>query len=287
MLAEDRTTERMLVFLIPLVVAAGKVYVPGKSVIIQYGKARTATTAQWSILCFLARIKNYNAGVPPPGCDLIAKTDVLGATPLATGVYKTHYYENVEAALGVTDDVMVFETLPRDGGDDIKNHAAERHVLYLQEFNQMQTCPLSTVHDYAATFNLTIDEEMRARAHFRYWDVHRLCCGDQAAVAYRMHLHGCPPVYKWYDDKQPNCEMYDLAAVEARLVESENFDSPVYADLNVRRDVKSKCDLQNDEVRNGAEFSGHRFTTCLDLARKWIRDPIELSNYKCLNHGQC
>ena len=260
------------------------VYVPGKSVIVQWGKARTATTAQWSILCFMARLRNFKAGVDPPLCDLVSKNEA--AETLEHGVYKTHYFENVENALSKVDPslVMIFETSDRGDSQVRKN----RKVLYLQDYEQMQRCPLGTVRDYAAAFNLTKDEEMRSRAHFKFYDIYRLCCGDQAAISWRLRLHGCPPVFAFYDDRQPNCELYDLKAVEARWKESENFDSPAFNDLHFPPSFQSTCAKENDDVSRGKEFADHKFTNCLDLARKWVKDKDVIRAYKCRNYnGPC
>lgn len=273
-----------------VVVEAHLRYIPGESIVIQWGPTRTASTAQMHVLCAMANVRNLQAGVKPPHCSFFHN-----ATGFSNGVFKVHYWSLVEKYVQQHDEVMVFQSLPRTEKEAQKNLdlAPAKHVLYSQVFRQMTQCPLSTLVDYIGYFNLTEAMVKQLEVEFRFWDVTRLCCGSAQALENRLRLHGCPPLFEWFREENAFCDMYNLTAVDMYVTKLRNLLSKAYDPrddfanlLDLPGNVQNGCDVQNDKVRKGKDMAGD-FTTCVAYVQKTAGPSIGTAGvqaYACRNN---
>ena len=227
-------------------------YVPGKTVVIQYGAMRTATTLQTQIVRTLASLQCVQAGMPPPEYFYVEDVQDVPASGFVPGaVYKTHSLGVIEALNASRIDALRFTT-SRDGAPP---RDADRYA-YVQNYAYATRCASGIVVDYLQFFNLTTFNAELAAKKLKMWDVARLCCGKQSSLQNRLRLHGCPPLRMWFDEHTPDCEMYDLDAVSrfaSFATVKRARDAPYQSPFDQAGAAsESVCKRENGRVRAGA-----------------------------------
>lgn len=139
-----------------------KTYIPGKTIIVQFGQPRTATTLQHFIVHSMARIKNMEMNVAPPPGSFLGKKDTWKLE--ANTVYKTHEMELLDRALDETDaPLLLFST---SGGSnehyDLTLYKNLKHIAHVQNVEEVRECATAVIADYVGIFNLTqVQQEVR------------------------------------------------------------------------------------------------------------------------------
>lgn len=272
--------------------ARANYYIPGQSIVIQWGQTRTASTAQHHILCAMANMRNVEAGMKMPRCEFLHD-----ASTLTNGVFKVHSWRSIDAYVQASNNVMVFQSLSRFDKEAEKSLelASSKKVLHSQVYKKMTECPLSTVADYIRYFNLTDVNIQKLKVEFKLWDVTRLCCGAAQALENRLRLHGCPPLFEWYSEQNAFCAMYNLTAVDElvsklRVLLTRAHDHDRFKDIwdvPMPKRMPASCNDLNDKVRQGHDMAQGYFTNCLDyVSSHSVASSItkeEIRNYACRN----
>ena len=268
------------------------VYVPGSTVVVQYGEMSTASTVQFRMVSKMARLKNGEAGArlgPSSFIDANVEGD------LAPGVYEVHHLKYLRKLLNnETADVVFFVAV--FGDDDYAKMSLglkDQRIAYVQRNDDI------SISDYRAFFRLSALQEALVTAHLRFWNVYRQCCGPQQSLENRLRLHKCPPLKEWYDPSDPHCDIYNLTLIEDLTVFSwdadetntneQPFQDPLQKIENDKRlnskddtGVLGRCHREQQKIIDGHDFGNTLFTTCSDLVHKWA-DPNEAQAYDCRN----
>ena len=137
-------------------------YIPGETLVIQFGQPRTATTLQHRIAMEMARRKNHEFEKE----DVVTFNTFVDGVPFSLApnrVLKTHLKaEDLYEYLDQVDVKVLLFTTTED--EESKVHDLEKamidgisRVAYFQLFDVVKYSPLLVIHDYAEIFNLTQD----------------------------------------------------------------------------------------------------------------------------------
>ena len=199
----------MRVTLLALTGVVAQVYVPGKTVVIQYGVPRTATSLQYAILTSLATLQCAQEGLDEPETPYVNQPPKGGFVPGA--IYKTHNAA-VVLALNKTTHALVFTTSSDAKPDAAAAELRGRQFAHVQRLADVERYASGVVADYFKFFDLTATNAAVAAKKIKTWDITRLCCSPQGSLHSRLQLHGCPPLRTWFDAMNPDCDLYDLDA---------------------------------------------------------------------------
>uniref|UniRef100_A0A7S3K1Q8 Uncharacterized protein n=1 Tax=Aureoumbra lagunensis TaxID=44058 RepID=A0A7S3K1Q8_9STRA len=232
-------------------------YIPGKTLVIEYGQPRTATTLQYTIAKHMALLKNHELGIQTPSFGF--KSRIHFTDLKVNNIWKTHRLEFSSLVNQTNISVLLLTTTHLFG------------AAYIQLMEEVEQDPTSVVDD---------------RTYIRFWDLLRLCCGTQQSISHRLYLHGCPPLRPWFSVRSPHCEIYNLTAVEEIAYFAENAfgDRPFVNPFTIedhRGDERiGSCAKVEKKIIDGIDFNGRRFNNdCPGLVKKWA--SREYHDYIC------
>ena len=155
---------------------------------IQFGLPRTATTLQFQILCVLLSL-SYEHEINNVGCYF--------DTNSSKKYYVIKYHHLSHFPEEIPRDLLVFMTESKSF--TIKERKKfEKHKDWLQakrikiplivDIETVKQRSYNVVYDYQHLFNVSDIQMKHAVQYLRYWDILRLCCGQQMSRQWRMHL---------------------------------------------------------------------------------------------------
>lgn len=176
--------------------------------VVQVGPPRSATTFQFTVLCATVHLKFPNASI---SCTFM---DPTGAD---IEVIKAHVLTD---QLVSSDRATIFFATSTNSSHSSVSSLIQPRLT--QPYNVLVKIGLGVLPWYVALFGLDEDSAMRLHEYVRYWQIFRRCCGSQASVDWRMHLHGAgvEPKHKSTAYDAMDCLIYDLDRLEARMLET-------------------------------------------------------------------
>lgn len=248
------------------------------STVLQVGMPRTATTLQFQTLCavMFQRYADSNQSVhcyfkgtgvvpcPVPGSYLVIKTHVPPKIPACDNPVEPWIFTSTRSANRTTRWAQLppSERIP--------------HISIPSAVKMTQTTGMLEEYgykffaaQYSRMFQLTTVQEVQLHDYLRYWDVLRQCCGTQMSKDWRAILVAGDPMAVGHHSVNrsayPACEMYDLDAVEAKLMQTEIFRkfsrrSKVLASVSTNDDPLNGtyCTATNEWIAtNKAHFNEH------------------------------
>lgn len=249
----------------------------GRSVVVQWGEQRSASTFQWQLLCLLLRItrgpagasRACSGGLEPAADDFLASREAVPKFELVKTHSPGHWPTNANITLFCSTGRGSAPARCRrlcaeyGRGGATEGGGGACRFGYAQRYEAVAADALAEVRQYAglSVFGGVGEADLDdVRAYLRLWVQLRRCCGTQQALSNRLRLHGCSlptsgPGSKTGSDVQ--CESLNLTAIETSLAATNLVARKVVAPPRIGR-----CAEEEAALRGGREFNGASFTTC-------------------------
>jgi hypothetical protein len=215
--------------------------------VIQVGPPRSATTFQFTVLCASVHLKFPNASISctfmePTGADI--------------EVIKAHVLTD---RLVSSDRATIFFATSTNSSHSAVSSLIQPRLT--QPYDVLVKIGLGVLQWYAALFDLDEDHAMRLHEYMRYWQIFRRCCGSQASVDWRMHLHGSvvEPTHKSTAYDAMDCLIYDLDRLEARMLDTSMCRDERFHKMGTRLSPmcpqRGFCNDTVQKLKDGLDFN--------------------------------
>lgn len=219
----------------------------GRSVpntIIQFGEARSGSTLQFTTLCLLMLLLHEDEAMSV-GCFFntgqVSKYRVI----------KVHNFSFVEEI--APSDTWIFMTVVDKKHQELRlkvehENLTIKNIVDLDEVGRMG---FYIANRYQSLFGLSDEKMLHILEFLRYWDILRVCCGQQMSRDWRNKL---APQKDYIENHDPHslayhaCEMFNISQVEQLFIKTYIFKK--FSRIALMRDFIGKPSTE-DEILDG------------------------------------
>jgi hypothetical protein len=228
--------------------------------IVQVGDTRSASTFQWYALCSIMRLKHPNARIQ---CNNEKKFDDSSDIQ----IHKTHFFTHVESIIETFQFNKIYVFVSSRGTFPVSTPQDHPNVYYVQVYEDFIKHGIASLQAYQPIFNLSDVDMKYLVQHLRYWDIIRLCCGNQQSLQNRLKLHNSYLVDTLSRNSEEydymNCDIYNLNKVEEEFLNSylsKTYPKGLYAQHEARETIRTGfCDRTNAMIKSGSDFNYHEW----------------------------
>mmetsp|Transcript_9293 Transcript_9293/g.13949 ORF Transcript_9293/g.13949 Transcript_9293/m.13949 type:complete len:406 (-) Transcript_9293:123-1340(-) len=216
---------------------------------LQFGRARTATTFQFTALCLMVHMYYPDREV---FCGFMGKWNTNFILP--EGVTKRRFFHYAKEAkivlvlkthfpqlFSLTDDLWMFTTSHKRDKDwktiaEIESKKYKLPVKYVQTMGNLREKGYKMVADYQEIFKFSDEQVMFLMEYLRYWTVLRQCCGCQMSSDRKKDIVKERRKRRWrrWDPLYPACEIYNISEVEIAFLGSQLYKKHGHRHIQLR-----------------------------------------------------